>query len=287
MTTEAAPVAANLHYINPWCTEEDLPERRLAGVQDVDQAFMICAATDLLYVLSGRQFRSGRSVVRPTQIQSSYAYQSFLYPYSSMSGYGEAWGFAGGWAWGQIGAGWWQNGQDLSELVLQGPVTKINSVIVNGSPLGGWPPTNPNFSLYDGRRLVLNVGSGATGVAWPWNQQLQLPLSESGTFAVDYEWGRGPGPMGKVACIELAVQLCLAMSGDLDAKLPARVLSVSTEGVSVAVGDPLTYIREDLTGLPLCDMFLNAANPAKLRRRSVILSPQTVMGREMQSGPPF
>jgi hypothetical protein len=199
-----------------------------------------------------------------------------------MSGYGAAWGFAAGWSWTAVGMGWWQNGQDLSECELQGPVRRINSVIVDGQNLGQWPPQNPNFTLYDGKRLVRNVNQGIAGAtsAWPWNQQLQLPITEGGTFQIDYEWGRGPGELGKLACIELAVQLCLSLSGDNSSRLPSRVLSVATQGVTMAVGDPLTYIREDLTGLPICDMFLNAKNPNKLRRRSVFLAPNTVLNRE-------
>lgn len=283
--TAAVEVPANSHGINPWCTEADLPAKRLTKVQDTDLAFMIAAATDLLYVLSGRQYRTGRSVVRPTTIQSGYANQSYLYPYSSMSGYGDAWGFASGWAWSAIGLGWWQNGQDLSELVLQGPVTKINAVLVNGSALGGWPPDNPNFTLYDQRRLVINVNNqSGLPSAWPWAQQLNLPLTEGGTFAVDYEWGRPPPESGRLACIELAVALALAHTGDNDSKLPSRVLSIATQGVTMAVGDALTYIREDLTGLPICDLFLNSVNPQKLRRRSAFLAPNSILGREAQPG---
>lgn len=285
MTTAASPVAANSHGVNPWCQESDLPPKRLEKVQDVDKAWMIAAATDLLFVLSGRQYRTGRSVVRPTQISSGYANQNYLYPYSSMSGYGDSWGFAAGWAWTAVGMGWWQNGQDASEVVLQGPVTKINGVMLNGQNLGGWPPNNPNFTLYDRRRLVLNINANLSGAnAWPWNQQIQLPLSESGTFGIDYEWGRPPPEAGRLACVELAVQLALSLSGDNSARLPSRVLSVATQGITVAVGDPLTYIRDDLTGLPICDLFLNAVNPNKLRRRSAFLAPNSILGREQQGG---
>lgn len=278
-------VPANSHGINPWCQESDLPTSRMANIQDVDQGLAIAAATEILFTLSGRQYRTGRSVVRPTQINSGYGNQSYLYPYSSMSGYGDAWGFASGWAWSAVGMGWWQNGQDSSELELQGPVTKINSVMLNGADLGAWPPNNPNFTLYDRKRLVLNIAQdGGQTNAWPWNQQLQQPLTETGTFGIDYEWGKPPPEMGHLACIELAVQLALALSGDVPAKLPGRVLSVATQGVTMAVGDPLTYLREDLTGLPICDIFLNAVNPNKLRRRSAFLAPNSILGRETQSG---
>lgn len=288
MTTEASPLVDAEVAIAPWCEEGDIPSRRVEGIEDVDLAFMIACATDLLYVLSGRQYRTGRAVVRPCAPSSSYGTQSYLYPYSSMSGYGAAWGFAAGWSWTAVGMGWWQNGQDLSELLLQGPVRRINEVIVNGESLGGWPPPNPNFTLMDGRRLIRNAVQGAGGAAsnsWPWNQQLQLDLTQPGTFAVDYEWGRPPPPTGKLAAIELTIELARALSGDDDAKLPARVLSVATEGISVAVGDALTYIREDLIGIPICDLFLNRANPQRLRRRSVFMAPNTVIGRELPGAP--
>ena len=140
------------HWVAPWCEEDDIPGGRRVGVEDVTLAFAIGVATDLLYVLSGRQFRTGRSLIRPTPIDSAYGNQSYLYPYSSMSGYGAAWGFAAGWAWTAMGMGWWQGGQDLSEVVLQGPVLQINEVIVDGASLD---PSN--YTLYDRRRLVRNV----------------------------------------------------------------------------------------------------------------------------------
>lgn len=276
------PPATSQAFLAPWCSEADIPESMKTGLADVDLAFMIAAATDCLYVLSGRQYRSGRSIVRPTSIQGGYGNQSYLYPYSSMSGYGSAWGFAAGWAWSAIGMGWWQNGQDLSEVVLQGPVTKINSVMVDGVELGPWEPglpANPNYTLYDKRRLVRMVDlTGATSGAWPWSQQITMPITMPGTFQLDYDWGQPPPPMGRLACVELAVDLARTLSG-AGGRLPARVQSVVTQGVSTAVGDALEFLKESFTGLPVVDMFLQQANPAKRRRRSVFLSANSVQGR--------
>ena len=288
MADTVDPIPSTKHYLAPWCAESDLPSGRLtdsngAPLGDVPLGWMISAATDLLFVLSGRQFRVGRSIVRPTSIQGAFGNQSYLYPYSSMSGYGSAWGFNAGWAWTAIGMGWWQNGQDLAECVLQGPVRRINSVLVDGSELGGWAPggpDNPNYKLFDRRRLVRMVDvAGASSGAWPWNQQLQLPVSMPGTWQIDYEWGLSPSEGGRLACAELAIELALGFSGQDSCKLPARVLSVATQGVTTAVGDPLTFLMEDLTGLPICDLFLRAYNPGKRRRRAVFLAPNSIQGR--------
>jgi hypothetical protein len=272
---------ANSIELSAWCLEGDLPAGRLEGVNDVQKSFAIAVATDLLYVLSGRQYRSGRVVVRPSSIQGAASSSSYLYPYSSMSGYGEGWGFAGGWSWSTFGQGWWQNGQDLAECVLQGPIRAINSVLVDGQELGPWPPPNPNYTLYDRRRLVRNIGIGAAGGSWPWSQQLQLPVTSPGTWQIDYEWGRNPPPAGKAACIALAVEVARSLSGSDSSQLPERVVSLASQGVTMQVGDALNYIREELTGLPIVDMFLTAVNPAKLRRRSVFIAPNTIQGREV------
>ncbi len=139
------------------CSEEDLPASRIADVTDIDINRCIQAVTELLYLLSARQYGFGRARIRPPPAAGSYGTQSYLYPNSSMSGYCAAWGFAAGWSWTAVGMGWWQSGQDLSEVVLQGPVRRINEVIVNGAALD---PSQ--YTLYDGRRLVRNVNATGT-----------------------------------------------------------------------------------------------------------------------------
>ena len=77
----------------------------------------------------------------------------------------------------------------------------------------------------------------------------------------------------------MAIELGLAFTGANDCRLPARVLSIATEGVSVAVGDAMTYVLQQLTGLPICDMFLKSKNPQRAQRRSVFASPNTIQNR--------
>jgi hypothetical protein len=274
-----APAAET--WLSPWCNEDDIPTRRLAKVQDIDIGRMIGVATDLLYCFSGRQYRTGRSRIRPTTINSSYANQSFLYPYSSMSGYGSAWGFAAGWAWTAPGMGWWNNGQDLAEVVLQGPVTRINQVLVNGVEL----VEGADYTLYDRRRLVRNINPASQGAsAWPWEQQLQLPLSYPGTWLIDYEWGRPVPASGWAACVELTIELALSFSGSDLSVLSNRVVSMASEGVSVQVADSIAHLRDNIIPLPWCAAFLKAKNPNGLRRRASFLAPNSVQGRSMPYG---
>lgn len=271
-------VPASTTYLAPYCTEDLIPDGRLidsngAPIGDVPLGLAICAATDFLFKRTRRKFRSGRSVIRPTQLVNPAMTGSMLYPYRSMAGFGDSWGFGASWAWSAVGMGWWQN-SDLSQIVLQAPVRRINSVTVDGTVL------EPSaYTLYDRRRLVRNLGDGNSPGSWPWNQSIEMPLSEPGTWEIDYEWGNPVPPMGVLAAVELTVELILAISGQDSAALPARVSRVSSQGMDVAVGDALEFLREGFTGLPVVDAFIYDENPARARRRSVFLSPESVLNR--------
>lgn len=260
------------HFLAPWCTEAQLSQKRLQSVTDVNRGFAIACATNLLYIMSGRRYRSGRSIIRPTAISNSWNFQNTMYPYSSMSGYGGAWGFAAGWAWTAMGMGWWQNGEDTTRVQLTAPVRRINLVMVDGAPL------DPSQYRLMNRKYLYRMLDpiGQASGSWPWQQNIQQPANQPGTWLIDYEWGKGPPPAGVMACISLATELALAMSGSPQAKLNDRVISITTEGTTVAVGEALTYLQESFTSLPLVDLFLSAVNPAKLRRRSVFLAPNSV-----------
>lgn len=266
--------------VAPYCTESDVPvglytDSNGRVITDVPLGLAICAATEVLFNKTRQKYRSGRTVARPTRIVNTFGAQSFLYPYSSMSGYGSAWGFGDSWTWSSLGGGWWQYTQDLAEVVLQAPVTRINQVMVDGAVLDP-----ANYTLYNQRRLVRNIdAAGTNGGAWPWNQSTQLPLSEAGTWSIDYEWGRPTPSMGKMACAELAAELMKALSGQDPSKLPSQVQSFASQGVNIAIGHAVDYLTANLTGLPICDAWIKAENPIGSRHRPVILSPNDVVRR--------
>ncbi len=236
--------------------------------------WLIACATDLLYSLSGRKWRSGRSVVRPTARAGANQGWWYNYPWSSMSGYGSGWGYGLGWAWSSIGLGFWQGGGvDQSSLFLQAPILAIHEILLNGVAL-----TPDQYTVYDRKRVVLNVDNGngnGSSNAWPWEQNIQFPPSQPGTCLVDFSWGSSPPESGRLACAELAIELGLAFTGSNDCRLPQRVLTVATEGVSVAVGDAMTYVLQQLSGLPICDMFLRSKNPQRAQRRSAFAGPNS------------
>ncbi len=265
-------IPASIHTLNPWASIGDLPEGRIKRIGDINFDWMLACATDLLYSLSGRKWRSGRSIVRPTARVGANQGWWYNYPWSSMSGYGSGWGYGLGWAWSSIGLGFWQGGGvDQNSVFLQYPVTAVEELLLNGMAL-----TPSEYTLYDRKRLVLNVAAGNGNVsAFPWEQQLTMPVSQPGTCQITYRYGSAPPESGRLACAELAIELALAFTGSNDCRLPQRVLTVATEGVSVAVGDAMTYVLQQLSGLPICDMFLRSKNPQRAQRRSAFAGPNT------------
>jgi hypothetical protein len=266
-------IPASTHFIAPYCSEADLPTDRLEDssgnpIADVQLGWMIAAATDLLYVLSGRQYRAGHTVCRPCAVARAFTLGSAVYPYNSLSGFGYGWGFSGGWQWSLLGLGFSQ-GTDSTEVVLQGPITNIESVLLDGAALGPG-----DYTVFDRTRMVLR-----SGLAWPWQQDPQMDPSQVGTAEIVYDWGQSPPEMGRLACAELAIELALSFSGQDSCRLPSRVLSIATQGVNVAVGDALTYLLTDLTGCPTVDLFLRAVNPSRRRRPTAFIGPSSVRGR--------
>jgi hypothetical protein len=239
-----------------------------APVTDVQLGWMIAAATDLLYVISGRQWRSGHSVIRPCAANRAISFGSMVYPWNSLLGYGSGWGFGAGWAMWSMGLGY-NRGSDATELVLQGPITAVESVLLDGVALGAG-----DYEITGRKTMVLR-----SGLVWPWEQDRQQPVTQAGTAQVTYDWGASPPPSGRLACAELAIELALSFSGQDSCRLPARVQTVATEGVNVAVGDAIAYIKEDLMAIPSCDYFLRAFNKNHLRRRSVFVGPSSLINR--------
>lgn len=278
MTTDQAEgvVPASTHVLAPWCTTDDIPPRRLEDsngdpIGDVQLDWMIGASTELLFHLSGRKYRSGRSRVRPTVLHRSAGSAWQTYPWSSAPGWGAGWEIPAGWAWTSVGPGYLE-GEDLSELRLMSPVLEVHEVLLDGVAL-----RPDQYAVRDRKRLALNQGAGA----WPWEQDTSVPPDRPGTALLDYSWGSTPGPAGRLAAAELTVELALSFSGQDACKLPARVQTVATQGTNVAVGDALEFLKEDLSGLPICDMFLRAVNPAKRRKRSVFLAPNSPQLRHL------
>lgn len=168
------------------------------------------------------------------------------------------------------GTSWLHHG--VTEIVLPGyPVNSIVAVKLNGSvvPAG-------EYRVDDWRRLVyVPPSSGGVG-GWPCSQRLDAPVTEDGTFEVEYKWGAAPPTEGKTCAAVLACQLAIACQPDPaknGCRLPQRVTSISRQGVSMAILDPLTLFAEGKTGLTEVDMWLDSLRYGQAHRPAQITRP--------------
>jgi hypothetical protein len=261
--------------VDPWVDAQKI--RPLMGDNfpaSVDLDLVAQAASEILYKLTGRQFtKGGKSTVRPTMIYRDFGYMPWYM--ASFGGWGTAWStFPFNPQWPD---GLWYDCPSQAELKFPGPVREVTQVKVNGAILN--PATD--YVLFNHRRLVRQAHSSAPltdAPSWPFLQRLDLPDTEMNTWSVTYLWGKAVPASGYLAATELAVEIAKAVANpnDPNIRLPQRVTSVAAQGVSAVVQDPLNFIEHGLTGIPIVDLFIMSVNPYGLRRRSHVITPDSI-----------
>lgn len=253
-------------------------------------------ASSLLFELSGRQFTGGcEQTVRPCRTGGCAGWAGSIaqgvnpiYWWGNYPIGGNVWGW---WSWGAgeaasalCGCG------GISRAKLSGyPVTDIVSVTVNGDDVPEFDSDGDRNWRLDNWRWLTRMWkpnatdpSNPTARYWPSCQNLALDDDQPGTWSITYRYGVVPPLAGLKAAAELAYQLWLACSGADTCALPAGVVKLVRQGVTIDRALFLSWgrVRKSLkddptwsTGLPQVDAFLSAYNPAGQRRRSVVWSP--------------
>lgn len=154
------------------------------------------------------------------------------------------------------------------------PVREVTGVAVDGVPLlVGW-------RLINGRWLQRTTTTGlgmVSTLAW---------AGAGRELTVTYVPGADPPAGGARAVGVLAGQFALGMAGDASCQLPQRVQSITRQGVTIAVLDPMDFLADGLTGIAEVDMWIRAVNPLGLRSRPMVWTPETAPPRAWEvTGP--
>lgn len=149
----------------------------------------------------------------------------------------------------------------LTTLKLPGPIDSIVSVIVDGAtvPASGYRVDNAQL-------LVAQNGS-----YWPKCQDMSLPLGEVDTFGITYFWGTPVPPGGDIAAGLLATELWKAATGDPSCGLPKRIQTVNRQGVTIALIDSFSDVKQGGTGIWVIDSWVQSLTQPPMRSR--VLSP--------------
>lgn len=153
----------------------------------------------------------------------------------------------------------------LSEIRLpRFPVVSVDEVKIDGAVV------DPALYRPDGRWLVW-VGDEPR--SWPCCQRLDLEDTEEETYSISYTYGTDPPPGGVNAAAILGCQIALACQGASACRLPKRVQTITRQGVTMTILDPLTLFADGLTGIPEVDMWVSGTLLGDRRRRARVRVP--------------
>lgn len=103
-------------------------------------------------------------------------------------------------------------------------------------------------------------------------------------LSITYKFGTPPPLAGEMAARQLAMEFAMAWDSDENCSLPARVTSISRQGVSYTILDNQAFIDDLKTGVYAVDLFLKTANPDKARARAKVFSPDLRRARRQTPG---
>lgn len=253
----------------PWTTAALMEAGCLASLDTVDSDLAdqtALMAGEVLFALSGLQFpgvceatvrpcRMVQGVTPPGWWVAQWGYGAFGYcscrPYTHRS----------------------CDCPSADEVRLAGfPVTSIQQVLLDGAVV------DPDRYVIADEQYLTRID----GETWPCCQDLGGdPQHDENTWEVTYTYGRPIPEAGKVAALTLACELYRALAGE-ECNLPERIQSITRQGVSVAILDPMSFLDEGKTGLYVVDLFLKAYNPKGRRRRGHIASPDVGSHRSLR-----
>lgn len=255
-----------------WIDEDDvirwprLPEN-VNSLEDIEDLAQV--ASDLLYDATAQQYPGVQEETRRPCRTGGSCWEGdpaarWLWTSSYVSG---SWY----WFWGddrgasQCGCG------ALSQVQLPGdPIVSVTEVKVDGAVVA-----SSGYRVDQGGWLVRLAAPDGTAQQWPACQRLDLPDTQPGTWSVKYKWGAPPPEAGKLAAVELALELWAAKTGG-KCRLPQKVTKAVRQGVQIERVVPFAkMLSRGETGLVFVDLFIGSANPTGMQRPPAVLSPDS------------
>ena len=155
-------------------------------------------------------------------------------------------------------------------ITLPGPVYRVHKVTVHGKAL-----PEDAYKLVNRSTLLLTGRTATPGTevppVFPSVQDLSRDVTEEGTWEIRYSRGVPVPEGGQIAAGVLALELAKAACMDRDCALPARLQSVTRQGVTVQVQDEFDDMQEGRTGIWLVDSWV--ASIRKPRQAGRVYNP--------------
>lgn len=207
------------------------------------QELVLNAASEIMWMLSGRQFGLCSVTARPMACCSH--------------------GYGGPWTWWSYG-GWYMWGSVPGRNAMpcscarynyvhlgRAPIASVDEVIVNGVIV------DPSEYRVDEFNYLVRL----TGDPWPFCTSLADDDDQSGVFQVTWTYGLDVPSAGLSAAALLACRLAHDLDANNDCALPASASSVSAEQVTIQL-DKSAIAENGRTGILLVDLWLQSVAPA-------------------------
>lgn len=165
-------------------------------------------------------------------------------------------------------------------IVLPGNVYRVHQIRIDGRVL----PSDA-YRVYNRSTVVLTGRTSSPGTevpaVFPQVQDLSRDVTEEGTWEIRYSRGVPVPEGGQIAAGVLALELAKAACMDRDCALPARLQSVTRQGVTVQVQDEFDDMQEGRTGIWLVDSWV--ASIRKPRQVARAYNPDDYVRRQPAS----
>lgn len=246
----------------PWASEADLE------CAPSDPTSVLTAATEVLWVRSGRQFGLRNVTVRPCVPAADCR---------NLSSWGAAASVHHGWCLGGSPSTTCSCNLGASAIRLGvGPLVDVQRVMVDGVEV-----LNADREVQEQEWLVYLADTNGQPRYWPTTQRLDLADTEVGTFSVTATVGVAVPELGRLATLELACKLDELAD---DSCAPDNARGMVKDGVSyelISVAEALVNAHE--IPLPLTMAFIDTYNPKRMQRRSRVLFPPPPSSRRVDS----
>jgi len=257
MTTDWVTVDQVIEYLG----SDAPPADDLSGQARLAQC--ISSSSECLYGLSGRKFPGILSTtVRPTARFEQQAFPEsrvVTWPHNS-------WGVCCGYPH--------RNCEAPKSIGLgRGPIVSVEQVTL---PTGD--VLDPLNYIVEDQKWLRRTDC----YAWPMCgcEDCEHP------FTVTFTFGEDPPQVGIDAATVLSAEFYRAMTPSTSGcKLPARLTSITRQGVTMAIVDPMDFFKSGLTGNYQIDLFLTVFNPGRQIRKPIAFSPDAVNHGRRQTWP--
>lgn len=235
---------------------------------DIDPVVKVRAealATSALRSLTAYQVGGCPIQVRPCSLGCGQRSGYQVWPITGEPGTGPFISTSGRWVNG-CGCGTACSCTTLSEVILPGPVGRIDEVLLDGVVLA-----STDYRVDDGNRLVRTDGD-----VWPVCQDMGAPVGDDGTFAVTYLRGIPVDGQASYVAGVLAYEFAKACGGS-KCGLPKNITQVARAGVTYEI-EPGTF-PNNATGIFVVDAWLRTINPYAVILPAQVFSPDRPSAR--------